>query len=506
MAKILGVELATRLTDPYQVAALLQRLPNPDPVLRKLGRDQRVYEAISYDPHVMGELRSIRAGLLGFEWRVVPGDDSRKARKAADLARELMDRNPAPNITWPDVIWTMAQAIFTGYAVHEIVWRRDGRMIVPEHVLDRPSTRFVFSSKDNSLRLLTRRQPVWGEELPDMRFLLSRHMPSFDNPHGVAVFSSCFWPYTFKHGGFRYFVNYVEKFGVPWVVGKYPAGGSKEDADELLAALVKLVSGAIGVIPENTNVEPIGVGGNSGASDSGRAPHERLITVCNAELSKALTSQTLATEIQGQGSRAATETHRKREQSVNQSDREIVSASLNRLYRWITDLNFGVDVPSPRHEFYEESQARSDWVKLLNTARHFLPISRDQAYERLGLTPPRDGEELLITAPASVGGGGSRGAPAEFAADGGDTDLYGRALEAAIAAADDPDQAQAISEDLARPLLEAADENPEMLLGRLAELYPKLDASKLQDLLGRALFVAEIWGSLSVEADEIDDA
>lgn len=79
-------------------------------------------------------------------------------------------------------------------------------------------------------------------------------------------------------------------------------------------------------------------------------------------------------------------------------------------------------------------------------------------------------------------------------------------LQQTAAGADDPDQTREISEDLAGPLLQAAEDNPEMLLGRLAELYPKLDSGALQDLLGRALFVAEIWGSLSVEAEETEDA
>ena len=330
-----------------------------------------------------------------------------------------------------------------------------------------------------------------------MRFLLSRHMPSYDNPHGVAVFSACFWPYVFKHGGLKYFVSYVEKFGGPWVVGKYPSGASDDAGDELFDALQKLISSAVATIPDNTIVDILGAGGSNsgGGSSGGRAPHERLIAVCNSELSKALTSQTLATEIQGEGSRAASETHRGREQSVNQSDRSIVSASLNRLYRWITDLNFGPDVAAPIHEFYEESQARSDWAKLLDTARHFLPIGSAEAYERLGLTPPKDGEDLLITGSSGAAGGGR----VEFAV--GDGDAYESALEAAIAAVDDPDQAQALSEDLVRPLLDAAEKDPEILLGRLAELYPKLDAGELQDLLGRALFVAETWGRLSVDND-----
>ena len=497
MARITAAEIATRLTDPYQVTSLIHRLPNPDPVLRKLGRDQRAYEAITYDPHVMGELRSIRAGLLGFEWRITPGDNSRKARRAADLARDLMARSPAPDATWPDVVWTMAHAVFTGYAVHEIVWHRDGQSLVPERILDRPPARFAFSTEDNSLRLLTKAQPVQGEPVPPMRFLLSRHMPSFSNPHGVAVFSSCFWPYTFKHGGFRYLVAFAEKFGLPWVIGKYPSGQDDSQARELLEHLEHLILAATAVVPSDAEITiESGGGGTRGAT-----PQERVIALSNAELSKALTSQTLATEIQGQGSRAASETHRGRERAVNQSDREIVSATLNRLYRWITDLNLGPDVPAPRHEFYEESEARQGWADLLDTARHYLPVSQSEAYERLGLTPPKEGEELIGSSPAEPAGGEFPSSRATEFAAGDPSDPFEQALEAAIKAADDPSQAEAFSEDLARPLLAAADKDPEIILARLAELYPKLEADQLQDLLGQVLFAAEMWGRLGVDAD-----
>ena len=499
MAKITAAEIATRLTDPYQVATLLHRLPNPDPVLRKLGRDQRAYEAIAYDSHVMGELRSIRAGLLGFEWRITPGDNSRKARRAADLVRELMARPPAPDTTWPDVLWTMAYAVFTGYAVHEIVWRRDGQSLLPERILDRPPTRFVFSQEDNSLRLLTRARPVQGEPVPPMRFLVSRHMPSFSNPHGVAVFSSCFWPYTFKHGGFRYLVTLAEKFGLPWVVGKYLTGTNDASADELLGSLQKLVLDATAVVPTDTEISIE----SGGAGSRGATPQERLIALSNAELSKALTSQTLATEIQGQGSRAASETHRGRERAVNQSDREIVSATLNRLYRWITDLNLGPDIPAPKHEFYEESEARQGWADLFDTARHYLPISQSEVYERLGLMKPKEGEELIRAAspPSAQPAGEEFRAPTapQFAAP--DRDPFEHALEAAIAAAEDPEQVRGISKALAQPLLDAAEKDPDRILSRLAELYPETGAEQLQDLLGRILFTAELWGRLGVDAD-----
>ena len=497
MPDVTGPEIAARWTDPGHAYALLQRLPNPDPVLRKQGRDQHAYEAIRYDPHVMGELRSVRAGLLGFEWRLIPGDDSRKARRALDLVRDVMARPPGPDLDWRDLIWTIGYAIFTGYAVHEVVWERDGSTLVPARILDRPAARFTFASEDNALRLLTRGQPLRGEAVPPRRFLLSRHMASHDNPYAVAVFSSCFWPYTFKHSGFRYFVSLCEKYGLPWVIGKYPEGTAEGTADELQQRLSRLVRDVTAVVPQNTEIEIT----EAAASQSSATPQERLIDVCNRELSKALTSQTLATEIQGQGSRAASETHRGRERAVQQSDREIVSATLNRLFRWITDLNFGPEVPAPRHQFYEESQARKDWAELFDTARHYLPIGEGEAYERLGLTPPQAGEKLL------AGGPGDPPADAhemtacprcgglEFARDAGED--WERALDAAIDAVEDPEAMEGMEEDLVRPLLQAADDDPEQLRSRLAERYPDMDAGGLEDLLGRVLFTARTWGQLS---------
>ena len=499
-----GVEIAARATDPWYWG-LWNRLPNPDTVLRRLGRDQGVFDQIAYDAHVMGELRSIHAALLEYEWRVIPGEESRAGRRAAELAQAVMARKPSPGMGWSDTAWNMAQAVFRGYAVHEVVWQRDGATLIPAKVIDRSTRRFAFDA-ESRLRLLTRREPFFGEEVPEKVFLLTRHMPSFDNPYGFAVFSACFWPYVFKHSGYRYFTTFCEKFGIPWPVGKYPAGSDSSRGDELEAALVKMVRDAVAAIPDDTDIEFKG----PSISTQGGTPQERLISACNRELSKALTSQTLATEIEGQGSRAASDTHHERERSVHLPVREMVSATLNELFAWIAELNLGPNVVPPTHKFYEESEAREGWAKLYDSARHWLPIPQEEAYERLGVRMPKDGEPLLAgysesgapdtTQPVEMTACPGCGETLHFAA-GDPDDPFESALDAAIAAVEDGQAVEAIGEDLAKPLIEAANADPQMLLGRLAELYPTMDGESLEDLLSRILFVAEVWGRLSVEAD-----
>ncbi len=384
--RFLRQEIATRTTDPNFYSAL-NYLPNPDPILRKIGKSEEVYDAIFYDAHVLGELRSVRAGLLGYEWRLQAGGDSSADMAALELCEKVFSQNPAPGMQWPDLIWNISKAVFKGYQVHEVVWKPFDRYLLPVKIEDRPQRRFIFST-DNQPRLLTKENRIDGDALTPYKWLLTRHMPDYDNPYGVALFSSCFWPYTFKHSGFKYFVKFCEKYGIPWAIGKYPEGTPPDQQDALADALAQMVEDAVAAIPGDGSVELLQT------SVSGEIVQERLVNLCNREMSKALTSQTLATEIQGQGSRAAAETHSAREDRVNDSDRYVTESTLNELLRWITEINIAGANP-PTFEFYEEAEARKEWVEVIDGSRSFLQIPKRFAHERLQIPMPEEGEDVL---------------------------------------------------------------------------------------------------------------
>nr|MDC2855398.1 DUF935 family protein [Ningiella sp. W23] len=73
-------------------------------------------------------------------------------------------------------------------------------------------------------------------------------------------------------------------------MGKYPIGSKDSDINNLLDGLARLVQDGIAAIPDDTSIEIIE------SKLSGEPVPERLVNFCNAEISKALTSQTLATE------------------------------------------------------------------------------------------------------------------------------------------------------------------------------------------------------------------
>lgn len=322
-------------------------LPNPDPILRKLCRAGDVYACIEADAHVQGEMAAARAGVLTAAWRIeAPENATDDELRATEFCRARFAQAPAENITWPDLIWSMTKAIYYGFRVHEIIWDYDGKYLLPTEIVERPNRRFVFDDH-HQLRLLTKEQPIKGEPVPKGKFLLSRHQPSADNPYGIAKLSACYWPYTFKHGAFRQFYKHSERVGVPFVWGTYPTGASEEHIRQMNDGLASMLEASWGAGPEGAGVQLIET------KSSGQLPQHALINECDRQMSKALNSQTMATDQSQNGSRAASQTARERELSTFAAEREIVAYTMDELLRLMTVMNFG-GVRGPVFEFRDE--------------------------------------------------------------------------------------------------------------------------------------------------------
>ena len=199
------------------------------------------------------------------------------------------------------------------------------------------------------------------------------------------------------------------------------------------------------------------------------------------------------------------------------SDARQLENTINRdLVRPFIELNFGPQENYPR--FMIPVKEPEDIGALANALDKLVPMGLEAEAsvirDKLGLPDPEDDAELLEKPPA----------PAPMAAPGGPPedpeqaanralsaaaeeknrargDRYERALEAAIDAAEDPEFAKPVSEELVGPLLAAARQDPETLLGRLAEVYSGASTRELQAKLGRVLAVANVWGRISADGD-----
>ena len=257
---LLGRSVAGPDTDPQlfygaQLAKALA-MPNPDPLLRQMGQAEKVYYSIAAEPHVLGDIRSIRGNFRSHEYRLLAGDEGDSKSLAAQELCERWMASTQPNAIcdWLDVLWQMSSAFLTGYRPHEVVWHLDGGKYLPQEVVDRPGRRFKFNAYGEPLLVSTANMMGAPLEQP-WQVAISRHMADATNPYGVAVLSSCFWPWTFKTGGWRYFVKYCERHGLPWPVARYPLGTGEAEQDALEAAVANMIEAGYVVAPEGTGLE-----------------------------------------------------------------------------------------------------------------------------------------------------------------------------------------------------------------------------------------------------------
>ena len=92
--------------------SFMHYLPNPDPVLKKMGRDISVYREILSDSHVGGCVRRRKAAIKGLEWRITPTGNE----KTDEILAALFDRLPVNQI-----INQIVYAALFGYHAHEIM-------------------------------------------------------------------------------------------------------------------------------------------------------------------------------------------------------------------------------------------------------------------------------------------------------------------------------------------------------------------------------------------------
>lgn len=348
-SKGLSDHIATRHRSP-DFHALGMYLPNPDPILKKLGKDISVYADLRSDAHVGGCIRRRKGAVVRMEWRV---ERDRASARMAKLAEQVLG-----NLDMRRLLRELLDAPLYGWQPLEVIWsgRQGGGAVVPVDVLAKPAQWFQFDG-EAQLRFRSRDNPLLGELLEPRKFLVPAQDASYANPYGFADLSMCFWPTVFKRGGLKFWVTFTEKFGTPWVVGKSPRGTGKPDQDALLGQLEAMVQDAVAVIPDDGSVEIVEAAGKTGSADL----YEKLLMFCRSEISIALLGSNQTTE--KDSTYASAKAGNQVADELRDADARLAEASINQLLRWMVDLNEGEAAPAPKFELFEQEEVDQDQAK-----------------------------------------------------------------------------------------------------------------------------------------------
>jgi phage gp29-like protein len=520
-AKGLSDHIATRDRSP-DFTALGMYLPNPDPILKKMGKDVSVYRDLRGTAPVGGAIRRRKAAVRSREWRLVDsvnGQTGARADQKASPRTMQIAQDTLAALDLDAILGEMLDAPLFGWVPMEAMWQTVEGTLRPVGLMAKPQEWFLFSP-DGQLRFKSRAAPIYGEELQPRKFLVPRQDASYVNPYGFADLSMCFWPTTFMRGGLKFWVTFAEKFGTPWVVGKQPRSAGKKETDELLDQLEAMVQDAVAVVPDDSSVDIKETGSKGDAAGA----YRELLMYCRSEVNIALMGQNQTTE--ASANKASAGAGAEVEKTLSDADAKLCEGSINQLLRWITDLNESEQAPAPRFEMYEEEQVSEVQAKRDEAMSRSGVVFSAAYWERAYNLQPGDvasagpgqvsapGAAAPALPPLPLGEGGGEGKPAkpagekegdpaddlpEYAEGQAQRDAIDELVDAELA--DSWQKAMAPLIDPAQQLLDqAAAEGwtAQQLIDRLPDLLTQMDPAALADSLTRATATARLAGAAGI--------
>lgn len=239
---------------PSRLAKILDAAENGDLVAQfELFEDME-----EKDGHIAAEMGKRRRACV-LDWDVVPPEGADAAeKKAAEQLGELLTEIP----DFEDMVFDLTDAIGKGYACLELEWHRVEGLWVPKTITHRPQSWFTLTrGYRQELRLrtntvtATETGPVQGDPLTPFGWITHVHKAKSGYLERSALFRQLVWTYLFKNYSVGDLAEFLEIYGIPVRIGKYPASASEKEKSTLLRALAAVGHNAAGIIPDGMLIE-----------------------------------------------------------------------------------------------------------------------------------------------------------------------------------------------------------------------------------------------------------
>lgn len=463
------------ITRPY-IAGLQQ--PNDRVLQARGGFDMRIYEQVFSDWQVKSVWQQRQLAVVSKEFKVDAGGDRPIDKLAAEHLEQQLHR-----IGWDRVTEKMLFGVYYGYAVAELIYGRDERYITLDAVKVRNRRRFRYD-QEGLLRLLTPNSMHLGEPAPAPYFWhFSTGADNDDEPYGLGLAHWLYWPVFFKRNGIKFWLIFLEKFGMPTAVGKYDKNATPDEKAKLLEATHAIQSDSGIIIPEGMLIELLSAG------RSGTADYQALHDAMDAAIAKVVLGQTASS--QGTPGRlGGDDLQGDVRLDLIKADADLICESFNMgPARWLTAWNFP-DAAPPR--VYREVQQPEDMQARAERDERVFGFSGYKP--TLGYVQETYGVEVQEQEP----GDGGQPPAAEFA----ESDKPNNPAEAMAprlqsdlqpAVADWVEQLQAL-------VAEAG--SLEAIQAGLLELAPQLSLDQYAAAMAEALTAADLAGRNDIE-DEV---
>ena len=390
-----------------------QYFPDPDEVLLKLGQSAGVYREMLTDAHIGGALLQRKSKTKQKAIVFIAGDQTPQA----DEARALCERQLRAIPRLRNVVSEILNAPFYGASYLELFFDRlppEGDVrpageVVLKNIKEKPFEWFAWD-KDGNLGLRDMiASTFYIRPLPEWKFVPVVYEGSYANPYGDKICKRVYWPWLFKKGGLRFWAEFIEKYGMPFLYGQVDPKKSNEDVAKFHDDLYNMARNGVLVARSDSTSDKVTVieaGGKSSSNDA----YSKYKNALNIEISKAILGETLTIENSESGSQAATSVHADALDDVQDEDKVLVETALSEICRRLTAYNFPPEVPAPKVALIDLKELNAEVAGRDAILSDKLGVRFKKSYvSRVYSVPDEDFEIKEPAAQASPFGGGFPG-------------------------------------------------------------------------------------------------
>ena len=347
------------------------------------------------DGHILSVLQTRKLAVANKDWSVIPISKEDKDRGMAEWTEQKIKGI----VHFRVALQELMDAVSKGWSMSEIMWGVKRTENVVSELKFRPQWKFTFAESGEDFEIVQPNPP--NIPIPDNKFIIHRYRAKSGFLGSSALGRTLLWLYLCKHSGMKYWLMFMEKFGMPLVEGIYKSTASREDKDVLLEAAEGFITDAYCVHSDQT--EFMLTEANRGSSSDVYSAWQNFI---DESISLVVLGQTASTK--GTPGKLGSEQERSKvRQDIVAADCMALQETISQdLIRPLIVYNYGEQEVYP--DFFLHYAPAEDLERLSKVHKTVfvdmgLPVAKQFLYEKYGVPKPEEGEEDLLEPPKKGG-------------------------------------------------------------------------------------------------------
>ncbi len=299
-------------------------VPDPDDLLQQAGIRRYQLRQLELDDEV-AQCKDTRVeAIVATPWSLQP-NQTRVGKFITSLIEDHID----------DMKRGVMDARFYGYSVQEIIGKKVPKGIGIDRLALKPMEWFA-PQRDGSLRYFPDDGSggYEGIAVDSDKFLVARCNASYRNPYGEALLSRLWFPVTWRREGWQLWLQFLETFGEPIVLGQMSNYADFVKAMETQGVRSTIAWQSVSDTDKITTIN---------ASTPGE--FDRLEQAILRRIQKLILGQTLTSDVGSSGSYAAAAIHNEVRNDKRRADMSMVKRTGQQLVNVLCMINGITDVP-----------------------------------------------------------------------------------------------------------------------------------------------------------------